>query len=357
MRDGLAQEPTGPTALAGPEQTNLSMEPLACVEIVGLSVLERTIRRFLRAGVDVVSVLAEAGTFYQMPRFRPNSKTVAFQDVTDLGSAVSRKLSEYSQNGIEHSFINAADAYTETDLLDLFYFHREARQAVTRAYDRQDSLDLWVADCAKAQNSPLDISLNEARRVGASYFVRGYVNRLTHPRDLRQFAVDTLRKRLELGPSGQEIRPGVWIDDGAEIYRKARIVAPAYIGRGSKLLEESLITRCTSIENNCCVDCGTVIEDSSILANTNIGIWLDVRNALVNENTILSLGRDVAIEIPDASIIRSSPPTRRVTSVVRIRDSRKYRKALRTISDVNEDVQEPAPMPGAWQLDANFIQE
>jgi anti-sigma B factor antagonist len=66
------------------------------------------------------------------------------------------------------------------------------------------------------------------------------------------------------------------------------------------------VTRFSSIERDCCVDCGTVVEDSSILANTNVGIWLDVCHAVVSGNKLLSLGRDVAVEIFDASLMRSA---------------------------------------------------
>jgi anti-sigma B factor antagonist len=139
----------------------------------------------------------------------------------------------------------------------------------------------------------------------ASYFIREYVNRLIHPRDLRRFAEDSLRGRCESRPAGTQVRPGVWVDEKADVHRKARIVAPAYIGRGAEIKADAVVTRFSTIEKNCCVDCGTVVEDSSILANTNVGIWLDVCNAVVSGNKLFSLGRDAAIEISDMSIVRS----------------------------------------------------
>ena len=85
---------------------------------------------------------------------------------------------------------------------------------------------------------------------------------------------------------------------------------PAYIGRASKILEDTLITRCSNIERDCYVDYGTVIEDSSILPNTHIGIWLDVCHAVVNGNKLLSLGRNVTLEISDRSIMRAASSVR-----------------------------------------------
>jgi anti-sigma B factor antagonist len=300
--EGFSQEPGRPALVKDAGSNLLLQEPLACVEIAGRSMVERTIERFAAVGVEVISVLVAAKT---MPTLRASFENVEIQLVEDMPTALRQELAEFREAGIEHSFVNAAEAYAETDLWDFFYFHREARQLVTRAFDRHGALSLWVVDCAKVDEFDLERLREEPKGSGASYFIREYVNRLNHPRDLRQFAEDTLRGRCESRPSGRQIRPGVWIDDKAEIHRKARIVAPAYIGRRSVVRADSVVTRFSSIERDCCVDCGTVVEDSSILANTNVGIWLDVCHAVVSGNKLLSLGRDVAVEIFDASLMRS----------------------------------------------------
>ena len=332
---------------AGTRSDALFAEPLGCVEIVGRSMTERMIERFLGAGIDTVSVLADAAMAYHPPPFRAFFKNVTVQVVSDLRSALAHKLSEYYDNGIEHSFVSSSDVYAETDLLDLYYFHREARQPVTRAFDRDGPLALWVADCAKAQQPDFEDLMHEPRRGTGSYFIRSYVNRLAHPRDLRRFAADTLRGRCESAPSGREVRPGIWIDSGAEVHRRARIVAPAYIGCGTKIREATLITRLSGIERNCSVDCGTVVEDSSILANTHVGIWLDVCHAVVKGNKLLSLGRDVVIEISDPSVMRSSNSVRRATAGVRSRKEEQVSAA---------DLPKAHPTPG-WQFGANLIEE
>ena len=343
--EALTRETADSTAGMETKLGTLLVEPLACVEVGGRSTIERTIERFLRAGAEIVTVLVEAEAFYRMPPFRSVFDEVTVQDTTDLNSAIIQKLSEYSQNGIEHSFLISANAYAETDLLDLFYFHREARRAITRAAHRELLLDLWVVNCASAQQPNLLHLLEDAGRDGTFYLIREYVGRLTHPRDLRRFAADMLRGRLECRPCGREARPGVWIEDHAEVHRRARIVAPAYIGRGSKISQDALITRFSSIERDCFVDCGTVIEESSLLANTHIGIWLDVCHAVVRGNKMLSLGRDVMIEISDPSIMRTAIPVREADFGVRGRD-------------------EAAPMfqkqplaAHAWQFGSNLMQE
>jgi NDP-sugar pyrophosphorylase family protein len=281
--------------------------PLACIEILGRSVIDRTIEQFQRAEAEVISVLVLAKAFPGKP-YSIAFPNVDCQVITDVRAAIAGKLAHYSQIGIEHSFVVSANVYSETDVLDLFYFHREGRRTATRARDCTDPLDLWIVDCAKAQKFGLDSALACAETTGA-YFVRQYVNRLNHPRDLRRMASDSLSGRCVTRPRGQEVRPGIWIDDGAEIHRRARIVAPAYIGRGSTLREDTLITRCSNIEQGCYIDYGTVIEDSSILKRTHVGIWLDVSRSVVDGNTLVSLKRDAILEISDPGVIRSALPS------------------------------------------------
>jgi NDP-sugar pyrophosphorylase family protein len=116
--------------------------------------------------------------------------------------------------------------------------------------------------------------------------------------------------RCHLRPSGQQILPGVWAEEAVEIGRGARIVAPAYLGSGSTIRENTLITRVSNIESRPSIDDGTAMEDTSVLADTYVGIWLDVRRAVVQRNKLLHLKRNLVIEIADPSLIRSNVPHR-----------------------------------------------
>ncbi len=325
----------------------LLAEPLECVEVAGRPVIERSLERFAAVNLEAISVLVESEAF--IPPFRKDYKNVEFRVASDLNTAIRQELSDYSEQGIEHAFVNWASVYVETDLLDLFSFHRAARQATTPTFDREGPLALWVVDCAKAQQ-PIEKLFRAAGENGPSeYFIREYVNRLDHPRDLRQFASDMLRGRCRTGPYGREVRPGVWLDEGAEIHRRARIVAPAYVGCDSKVRADALITRFSNIERDCCIDCGTVVEDSSVLANTNVGIWLDLCHAVVSENMLLNLEREVLIEILDSRVLRATGASRKFVSKA---------SEPREAPERSSDLQEPRQLPGNWQLDNNnLIQE
>jgi NDP-sugar pyrophosphorylase family protein len=327
---------------------SLLPEPMECVEVAGRSLVERSLERLAAVNLEAISVVVESAAF--IPTLRTDCRNVEFRVASDLKTAIRQELSNYSQQGIEHAFVNWASVYVETDLLDLFSFHREAQQAATPTFDQQGPLALWVVDCAKAQHLPLEKLLRIAGQNAASeYFIREYVNRLDHPRDLRQFASDMLRGRCRTGPYGREVRPGVWLDEGAEIHRRARVVAPAYIGGGSKVRADALITRFSNIERDCCIDCGTAVEDSSVLANTSVGIWLDLCHAVVRENMLLNLERDVLIEILDSRVLRASGASRRFAPKTSER-----REVLEQISDLQETRQ----VLNAWQLgNNNLIQE
>ena len=159
-----AQESTGSTELAGSEWRGFLESPLELIELVGCSVLERLIERFVAIEVQCITVLAEASTLTRMPLFRAAFGNVTVKAVKDLDSAISQELASFSQQGITHAFVNSANAYTETDLLDLFCFHRESRQPITRTFDNDGPLDLWVVDCSKLQRVEFETSLNHVGR-------------------------------------------------------------------------------------------------------------------------------------------------------------------------------------------------
>lgn len=136
--------------------------------------------------------------------------------------------------------------------------------------------------------------------------MKEYCQRIDHPRDLRRLVDDAFNGRCALRPSGKEIGPGLWADEGSQIYRGARIEGPAYVGRACTLREDTLITQFSNIENCSYVDYGTVIEDATILANTYVGIGLEVRQSVVNANRLFNMSRGVVIELSDPNLFRTT---------------------------------------------------
>ncbi|MGB2602761.1 MAG: hypothetical protein WBC78_04160, partial [Candidatus Sulfotelmatobacter sp.] len=107
--EGEASRSTAPQ-----EASALLSQPLAWFDVLGRSVAERVIERFVRADVEVVSLLVQDGSCIIKPSF-VGFKNVDLQIVSDVYAAICQKLKDYSRDGIEHAFVASANAYAETD--------------------------------------------------------------------------------------------------------------------------------------------------------------------------------------------------------------------------------------------------
>jgi hypothetical protein len=283
-------------------------EPLAFAELFGRSLLERTIEGFAAVSAQT-SVLVHEDFLQSVLRLRNSFSHVSVEIGNDIWDRINVILKQYSDRGINYAFIVRPSSYIEVNPADLVAFHREHHVPITRVGDPDGPLDLWVVSCADVSR-PCDLAwsspLAELSSLPRDYLVNGYVRRITSPRDLRQLALDTFLTRSQMRPSGSEVRPGIWVEQDAQIHRGARVIAPAYLGHGATIQENALITRCSNIERFSYVDYGTVIEDTSVLPNTYIGISLDVRHSLVSANRLWNLERNVVVQIGDTSLFRSN---------------------------------------------------
>lgn len=271
--------------------------PLVCAEVLGRSVVERLIDDLLRAGVETVRV---CGDLCEIERGHPRLQACTTEEAWTAVREESLTCMEASANAV---LVVRVSAYVDFDLKNLLQFHREHGKHVTRAFDENGPLDMWIVTPAVlAEGSDLMTILAATEPV--PYLVPGYVNRLECADDLRRLAVDGLTARCGLRPQGAESRSGVWMGDDSQVHRNARIVGPAFIGRGVKIAEQCLITRCSNIESNCQVDYGTVVEDSSILPNSYVGIGLDLSHSIVDGNNLLNLERGVMLQIADPCVIQ-----------------------------------------------------
>jgi NDP-sugar pyrophosphorylase family protein len=290
---------------------------LAGVEILGRSLLEVTVENLQSAGVGLISVLTQGSitenpdVLYSEADSLSSSKSssprglVELLRVEDVAASVGSKLNDQRNSGIDRSVVIRMGAYVEVDLNRAIQFHHEERQAAIRLADADGPLDIWIVETSDF-SAQADV-LNSLATAGlAACEVNGYVNRLAHPRDLRQLAADSLAGRCRLRPRGSEIQPGIWVGEGAQVHRGARVVAPAFIGRGSIIEDDCTIADCSAIESDCEIDCGSTLSDVSLLPNTYIGIGLNIRHSVVNGGTLLSLEHDVTLEISDPGVMRQN---------------------------------------------------
>jgi hypothetical protein len=277
--------------------------PLACVEILGCSVLGRLAEDLQRNGAQAVSILAD-GAFAQSGGVQAAIVPVFWTDNSRRDAT--RELARFADRGFTEVILIRASVYAEIDFASALKFHRDQVQPSTPIVDDKGSLDIWIVDPSMPIEGDLFATLRATEAV--PYLTGGYVNRLENAHDLRRLISDSLLGRCRLRPYAIESRPGVWLADGAQVHRAARIVAPAFIGRGAKISEQCLITRCSNVESNSHVDYGTVVEDSSILPNSYVGIGLDVAHSIVDGNNLLNLQHGVVLEVSDPGLIRQTRP-------------------------------------------------
>jgi len=276
-----------------------SFVPLACVEVLGQSCLGRCVDNLRAAGIDTISVVADTGLLGARDAIE-RSVNAPISWVVDCNVYVSQAIDEFRRMQIDSFFLTLANAHVEIDYVDALQCHQERSSKVTRVMDDQGTLDVWIVDPNQAAGTVNEITEAEDNR----YELRGYLNRLQRLPDLRRLAIDSFHSRCQLRPRGQEVRPGVWIHPAADLHRGARVVAPAFVGKGARIEEQCLITRCSNVESDCLIDYGTVIEDSSVLSNSYVGIGLDLCHAVVNGNQLVHLEREVTLEITDPAVIR-----------------------------------------------------
>jgi carbonic anhydrase/acetyltransferase-like protein (isoleucine patch superfamily) len=287
---------------------------LSFIDLFGRSVLEHIIEKLLRLHVKLTSVIVPPELASSIPIFRGALGDLTVHVADNPLPAIAEILEHYWKNGCGRALVAKPTAYIEADFPDLLDFHDQTERAVTRASDREGPLDLWVMNCGPREEiagGSLTAALVQPDYFPASYFVKEYVRRISSPQDFRQLVTDAFLARCTLNPTGEQRRPGIWVDQGVEIRRGARIVGPAYLGARCTIGERAVITRFSNIERDSYIDYGTVIENSSVLPNTYVGIWLDLRRSLVHGNQLLNLERGVLVEVSDQHLLRSNLPVRR----------------------------------------------
>jgi hypothetical protein len=131
----------------------------------------------------------------------------------------------------------------------------------------------------------------------------GYVNRLRTSFDLRALGLDVLQHKNQITPLGEEIKPGVWAGKGVRIHKSARVLAPAYLGDFSQVHAGAVLTRGAVLEHHAAVDCGTVVEASTLLPFACVGAGLDLAHGVVGFKRLHHLRRGALIEVSDSKLI------------------------------------------------------
>jgi NDP-sugar pyrophosphorylase family protein len=289
---------------AAEEQLPLSTFPLALLETVGKTPLQRMTERLQQYGIEPLTVVAESESAGHSRL--ANAKTLESSMKREgFWRTAENAFNEMIQNGAELVVLIKMGAYAEVDFEKLLQFHLDQQARVTQVYHAAESLEFFCISASRRNDaaSLFRSRLLKCRSECPGFAHDGYTNHLNDARDLRQFAVDILTLQTETRPAGEEVRPGVWIQPGAIVEKGARVLAPAFVGASARIFSGAVITRCSSIECHGQVDCGTVVENSTVLPYSYVGAGLDLAHSIAGMKRIVNLRRNACIEIADAKLI------------------------------------------------------
>jgi len=293
-------------------QTPLAQLPLGLLEVAGSSPLQRMAERLQKYGISSVTAVAEVEQSTGGYGFALPSGVNCITASTDrFWRTAESAFNELIQNGAELVVLVRLGAYAEIDFEQLVQFHLDRQSRVSQMTHDNQALQIFCISASRRNDaaSLLRSKLTRCRSECPQLPHHGYINPLADMRDLRQFAIDILTRQTDTCPAGKQIKPGVWVASGGKIEKGARIVAPAFIGAFARIRAGAVVTRCSSIEHHAQVDCGSVVENSTLLPYSCVGAGLDLAHSVVGMNHIANLHRDVTVEIMDPKLIAMTSET------------------------------------------------
>lgn len=284
--------------------------PIACAEIMGRSVLQRTAERLRRAGIRTISVIAGPSVPY-LPAQLAAEITIADNSFARW-LAAQQTLREHGTRGMDTVLMIGLGAYLECNVAEALKFHLSGGGQLTQLDDNQGSLDFWVVDSrwfrSAASGCKLPFRYGEFPGLPVPFPMKGYVNRLTDAHDLRRLVLDAFLGHCQITPSGKQVRPGVWVEDGARVHKRSRLVSPVYVGCRATVARSAVVTRFSNVERNCRIGEGTVVDGATVLPDTAVGAWLDISHAVVDGIQFADLAANISLQLDDPRMFSAIAP-------------------------------------------------
>ena len=307
---GFPGEPKEQASSVPASLENFAEVPFGLLPVLGHPILHRVVDRLKSAGIDSVSVLnaTESASPLVEDARRGDLK---WQNVTSSQAwrVAEEEFDGLARGGAELVLVLRLGPYAEIEIDPLLQFHLDQRNHTTQVCAADGPLDFFVLSGSRRNDAAflLRNKLGKMRVQTSTFTTDGYVNRLQTAADLRQLTVDSLLQKTSIRPHGEQFRPGVWVGPGAKIERNVRLVAPCYIGPSARVRSGSLITRGSSIEHHSVVDCGTVVEASTLLPLSYLGAGLDLVHSVVGFKRIASVKYSAELETEDTSLLSVVP--------------------------------------------------
>src|ERR1051326_224511 len=282
----------------------LASGPLGLVDIAGKSALERMAERLLQYGITPVTAIVEDGPAAGTPALASGLNCVS-SPPDRFWRIAENAFTDMAQSGSELVVLVRLGAYAEIDFEKVVQAHLDRGSRVSQVSHGGHKLDIFCISASRRNDaaSLFRSQLSRCRSECPLIEGAGYLNFLADARDLRQFAIDILTQKTQTRPAGEEVKPGVWMSRKAILEKGARVLAPAYIGAYARVRTGAVITRCSAIEHHAQVDCGSVIENSTVLPYCYLGAGLDLAHSVAGMRQVANLRRDVTVEVPDPKLV------------------------------------------------------
>jgi hypothetical protein len=276
------------------------------LDVVGKSALHRMAERMQQYGITSISAVVETASAFAACNYGlPADVTCVTATADRFWRTAESVFNDMAQNGAELVVLVRLGNYAEADFEKLVQCHLDQQGRVTQMEWGAQPLEIFCISASRRNDaaSLFRTQLTHCRSECPRLQHEGYFNPLASPRDLRQFAIDILTRKTQTCPAGKETKPGVWIAPGALIEKGARVLAPAFVGSLARIRAGAVITRCSSVERNAEVDCGTIVENSTVLPFSYVGAGLDLGHSVAGMGRIVNLRRDISVEIADRKLI------------------------------------------------------
>ncbi|HWF03767.1 MAG TPA: hypothetical protein VHA06_08775 [Candidatus Angelobacter sp.] len=279
---------------------------LGVMDVVGKTPLQRMAERLQQYGISQISAVVETAPSPGVRNYGLPADVACVSASPDrFWRTAESAFNDMAQSGAELVVLIRLGAYAEVDFEKLVQYHLDRQCRATQMAYGSQPLEIFCISASRRNDaaSLFRTQLARCRTECPLFQHEGYLNQLADPRDLRQFAIDILTLKTQTCPAGKEVKPGVWMAPGASVEKGARVLAPAFIGSLARVRSGAVITRCSSVERHAVVDCGTVVENSTVLPFSYVGAGLDLEHSVAGMGQIVNLRRDVTVQITDPKLI------------------------------------------------------
>ncbi len=109
-----------------------------------------------------------------------------------------------------------------------------------------------------------------------------------------------LEKRFALPLlSGREVEPGIWLSRNVMLHPTARLTPPVYLGPDCRLNRGAQVGPLVSLGQGCVLDSHCSLARALVFPGSYIGQDLELEDALVDRNRLISLRLGAALELTD----------------------------------------------------------